>query len=99
MLGAYAAQAPRGAVLVVPTASDVRHYEQELAGAGLVFATVLTFAGLMCEIGARAGWHVRALTGHQRDALLRHALATGRLPGARGRTRRPVRGCAAPPAS
>ena len=51
---------------------------------GLVFGTVLTFTGLMREIGARAGWHARALTGHQRDAILRRALAAGRLPGARG---------------
>lgn len=75
VLGAYAAQAPRGAVLVVPTAADVRHYEDELAGGGLVFATVLTFTGLMAEIGARAGSHARTLSGHQREAILRRVLA------------------------
>jgi len=76
VLGAYAAQAPRGAVLVVPTAGDVRHYEDELAASGLVFATVLTFTGLMREIGARAGWHARTLSGHQREAILRRVLAS-----------------------
>ncbi|MEO8966518.1 MAG: PD-(D/E)XK nuclease family protein [Solirubrobacteraceae bacterium] len=86
VLGAYAAQAPRGAVLVVPTASDVRHYEQELAGTGLVFATVLTFTGLMGEIGRRTGWHARALSGHQRDAILRRALAVQTSPGLRRAT-------------
>ena len=84
VLGAYAARAPRGAILVVPTAGDVRHYEQELAATGLVFATVLEFSGLMLEIGARAGWHDRVLSSHQRDAILRRVLVSGRLPGARG---------------
>ena len=76
VLGAYAAQAPRGAVLVVPTVGDVRHYEDELAAGGVVFATVLTFTGLMGEIARRAGWHARTLSGHQREAILRRVLAS-----------------------
>lgn len=84
VLGAFAAQAPRGAVLVVPTESDVRHYEDELAAGGLVFATVLTFGGLMREIAARAGWHARTLSGHQREAILRRVLVSARAsPGLR----------------
>ena len=75
VLGAYAAQAPRGALLVVPTAADVRHYEQELAGAGVVFAAVLTFSGLAREIAARTGYVARQLTAHQRAAVLRRAVA------------------------
>ena len=34
VLGAYAAVAPRGAVLVVPTSVDADHYRRELAGRG-----------------------------------------------------------------
>ena len=34
VLGAFAAAAGRGAILVVPTAADADHYGRELAGAG-----------------------------------------------------------------
>ena len=46
VLGAYADAARRGAVLVVPTAVDARHYARELAGDGVVLGSVLTFSGL-----------------------------------------------------
>ncbi|HET9105498.1 MAG TPA: PD-(D/E)XK nuclease family protein [Solirubrobacteraceae bacterium] len=75
VLGAYAAQAPRGAVLVVPTSADARHYEEELAATGVVFAGVLTFSGLAGEIAARAGFSARRLTARQREAVLRRAVA------------------------
>ena len=46
MLGAYGAEAARGALLVVPTPVDAHHYRRELAAAGVVFGSVLTFSGL-----------------------------------------------------
>ncbi len=49
MFAAYAAAAPRGAVLVVPTARDARHYERELGRRRRWAATG----------GARLGAHVR----------------------------------------
>ena len=50
VLGAFAAAAGRGAILVVPTAADAAHYGRELAAAGDVVGSVLTFAGLASEI-------------------------------------------------
>ena len=79
VLGAYGAVAPRGAVLVVPTADDARHYRRELAASGVVFGSVLTFAGLIYEVGRRAGYSARRLTDRQRDALLRRAVAGAQL--------------------
>ena len=45
VLGAYASAAQRGALLVVPTAADAAHYARELAAAGAVLGSVLTFGG------------------------------------------------------
>jgi ATP-dependent helicase/DNAse subunit B len=75
VLGAYGSVARRGALLVVPTASDARHYERELAADGVVFGSVLTFSGLAREIGGRAGYSGRRISDLQRDRVLRHALA------------------------
>ena len=79
VLGAYGAVAPRGAVLVVPTADDARHYRRELAASGVVFGSVLTFAGLIYELGRRTGYSARRLTDRQRDALLRRAVGGAQL--------------------
>ena len=46
VLGAYAAAAHRGALLVVPTAADAAYYGREVAGRGSVLGSVITFAGL-----------------------------------------------------
>jgi ATP-dependent helicase/DNAse subunit B len=70
VLGAYAAAAPRGALLIVPTAADARHYVRELAGDGVALGTVTTFAGLAGEIARRAGYSARCLTALQRERVL-----------------------------
>jgi len=75
VLGAYAAAAPRGALLVVPTALDADHYARELAAEGTPLHTVLTFSGLAGEIARRAGYGTRRVTELQRRRLLRRALA------------------------
>ena len=51
VLGAFAAAAHRGAILVVPTATDASHYTRELASEGAVLGSVLTFS---------AGWLARS---------------------------------------
>ncbi|MGI8505974.1 MAG: PD-(D/E)XK nuclease family protein, partial [Solirubrobacteraceae bacterium] len=79
VLGAYGALAPRGAVLVVPTAVDARHYERELAAAGVVLGSVLTFSGLVREIAGRAQYSGRRLSDLQRDRVLRDVLGHVRL--------------------
>ncbi len=79
VLGAYGALAARGAVLVVPTALDARHYRRELAASGVVFGSVLTFAGLMREVGWRAGYSARQLSDRQRDVLMRRTVAGAEL--------------------
>lgn len=79
VLGAYGALAPRGALLVVPTSLDARHYERELAAAGVVLASVLTFSGLAREIARRAQYPGRRLSDLQRDRVLRRVLAGLRL--------------------
>ena len=79
VLGSYAAFAQRGALLVVPTAADVRYYARELAEQGCVLASVLTFAGLAEEIARRAGYAERRLTRLQRDRALRRAVRAARL--------------------
>ena len=79
VLGAYAAAARRGALLVVPTAADARHYSRELAGQGCVLASVLTFTGLAEEIARRAGYAARRLTRVQRDRALERAAGAARL--------------------
>ncbi len=79
VLGAFSALAPRGAVLVVPTAADARHYRQELAESGSTLGAVLTFAGLAHEIGRRVGYAARRLSAHQREEVLRAALSGASL--------------------
>ena len=75
VLGAFAAAANRGAILVVPTAADSAHYSRELAAGGAVLGSVLTFSGLAFEIAARAGYTARRLTRLQRERVLEQALA------------------------
>ena len=75
VLGAFAAAARRGALLVVPTALDVGHYAGELAGDGVVLGSVLTFGGLVAEIGRRAEYAGRRLTELQRGRVLERVLA------------------------
>jgi ATP-dependent helicase/DNAse subunit B len=79
VLGAFSAIAPRGAVLVVPTADDALHYRHELAGRGTVLGTVVTFAGLAREIARRAQYAARCLSSRQRDEILRAAVRGARL--------------------
>jgi ATP-dependent helicase/DNAse subunit B len=79
VLGAYAAAAHRGALLVVPNAADVEHYARELAEHGAVLASVLTFGGLAEEIARRCGYADRRLTVLQRDQLVRRAVRAARL--------------------
>jgi ATP-dependent helicase/DNAse subunit B len=79
VLGAYAAAAPRGALLVVPTAGDARHYAHELAADGVVLGTITTFAGLVAEIARRAGYGARWLTALQRERVLERVVAGLRL--------------------
>ncbi len=74
VLGAFAAAAGRGAILVVPTAADAAHYGRELAGAGDVVGSVLTFGGLASEIAGRVGYGGRRLTRLQRERVLERAL-------------------------
>ena len=74
VLGAFAAMANRGAILVVPTAVDADHFSRELADSGAVLGSVLTFSGLAAEIAARAGYSARRLTTLQRERVLARAL-------------------------
>ena len=81
VLGAYAAAAGRGAVLVVPTAQDAEHYARELADPtrpareGAVLGTVLTFDGLFEVIAQRAGYAGRRLSALQAARVLTGVLA------------------------
>ncbi len=76
VLGACAAAAGRGAVLVVPTGQDVRRYARELAERGAVLgSSVVTFSGLMRELGRRAGYGPGRLTRVQRERVLRRVIA------------------------
>jgi ATP-dependent helicase/DNAse subunit B len=75
VLGAYGAAARRGALLVVPTSLDARHYARELADGGVVLGSVLTFGGLMSEIGRRAEYSGRRLSELQRERVLERVLA------------------------
>jgi ATP-dependent helicase/DNAse subunit B len=79
VLAAYADAAARGALLVVPTAIDARHYAGELAQDGVVLGSVVTFGGLIAEIGRRAGYAGRRLSELQRDRILDRVLAGSRL--------------------
>ena len=79
VLGAYAAAARRGALLVVPTAVDARHYTRELADDGAVLGSVVTFSGLAAEIGRRAGYAGRRISELQRRRILERVVAGSRL--------------------
>ncbi len=79
VLGAYALAARRDALLVVPTAADVSHYERELAAPGVTLGRALTFPGLIEEIAFRAGHRGGRLTPLQRDRVVRRAIAAVRL--------------------
>ena len=79
VLGAYALAARSDALLVVPTASDVVHYEQELASPGVTLGRALTFSGLIDEIAFRARHRRLRLTPLQRDRVLRRSIASLRL--------------------
>jgi ATP-dependent helicase/DNAse subunit B len=75
VLGAYAAAAHRGALLVVPTAADAHYYGREVAARGCVLGSVLTFSGLAREIARRAGYTARRLSEFQRERVLRRVVA------------------------
>jgi RecB family exonuclease len=75
VLGAYAAAAGRGGLLVVPTADDARHFERELAADGVGLLSVLTFEGLVGVIAQRAGYAQRRLSALQRERVLAGVLA------------------------
>ncbi len=75
VLGAFADASRRGALLVVPTAVDAEHYTRELAEAGAVVGSVLTFSGLAGEIARRAGPSGRRLSALQRERVLERALS------------------------
>jgi ATP-dependent helicase/DNAse subunit B len=79
VLGAYAAAAHRGALLVVPTAADAQHYSRELASEGAVLGSVLTFGGLAREVARRAGYSRRRLSTLQRERVLRKTVRRMRL--------------------
>ncbi len=74
VLGAYAAAAHRGALLVVPTAQDAAHYTRELVETGDVLGSALTFGGLAAEVARRAGYHDDRLSTLQRERVLRRAI-------------------------
>ncbi len=69
-LSAYAAAAPRGALLVVPTWADARHYARELAEQQAVLGTVVTFSGLAGEIARRTGYVGRPISDLARERVL-----------------------------
>ena len=75
VLGAYTLAARRDALLVVPTAADVDHYERELTASGVTLGRALTFPRLLDEIGLRAGYRHTRLTALQRQRVLRRAIA------------------------
>ncbi len=79
VLGAYAAAARTGALLVVPTAIDAGYYARELAADGVVLGSVVTFSGLADEIGRRAGYAGRRVTELQRERILTRVLGGSRL--------------------
>ena len=80
VLGACADAATRDAMLVVPTRRDVEWYGRELAERGAVLGgAVVTFRGLVEEIGRRTGYRPARVSALQRDRLLRRALARAEL--------------------
>jgi ATP-dependent helicase/DNAse subunit B len=79
VLGAYSLAARRAALLVVPTAADVAHYNRELAqtAAGeITLGRALTFPGLIDELAERVGHSPKRLTPLQRQVMLRRTIAT-----------------------
>ena len=83
VLSAYAAQAGRGALLVVPTAADARHYGRELLDDGVVLGAILTFGALAAEIARRADYGGRRLTELQRQRVLARVYDRAELPSLR----------------
>src|SRR5579863_4402909 len=79
VLGAYALAARRDALLVVPTAADVEHYERELAAPGVTLGRTLTFPRLIEEIALRARHRRPRLTPLQTEQLMRRTIASLRL--------------------
>ena len=79
VLGAYGAAARRGALLVVPTTVDARHYARELAEQGVVLGSVVTFSGLAREIARRAQYVGRRISALQRERILQRVVAGSRL--------------------
>jgi ATP-dependent helicase/DNAse subunit B len=80
LLEGYRANVGRGALLVVPTAADVDHYEREVAAGGAVFGgRVVRWEGLFREIARRAGLEARVLGGLAREALVHEAIARAAL--------------------
>jgi ATP-dependent helicase/DNAse subunit B len=79
VLGAYADAARGGALLVVPTAIDARHYARELAGNGVVLGSVVTFSGLAHEIARRGQYAGRRVSELQRERILTRVVAGSRL--------------------
>ncbi|MFZ0378304.1 MAG: PD-(D/E)XK nuclease family protein [Solirubrobacteraceae bacterium] len=73
-MGTFAAASHRGAILVVPTATDASHYTRELASEGAVLGSVLTFSGLAREIANRVGYAGRRLSSLQRERVVEKAL-------------------------
>jgi ATP-dependent helicase/DNAse subunit B len=80
VLGAYAAAAHRGALLVVPTVPDAEHYSRELAADGTVLGSVLTFGGLAGEIARRVGYSGRRLSALQRERILARVVRATPMP-------------------
>src|SRR5436305_636590 len=79
VFGAYAAAAPRGALLVVPTGPDAEHYSRELADQGVVLGSVLTIPALVGEIARRVGFSARRLTALQRERAVDRAVRSASL--------------------
>ncbi|MGI8428421.1 MAG: hypothetical protein ACR2OB_03745, partial [Solirubrobacteraceae bacterium] len=79
VLGAYAAAARRGALLVVPTSLDAEHYGRELAREGVVLGSVLTFSGLIVQIARRARLYGIPLTALQRERVVRRVAGRAQL--------------------
>jgi RecB family exonuclease len=76
VLEAYAVAARRDALLIVPTAADVLHYQRELAAPGVTLGRTLTFSGLIDEIATRTGHRAVVLTALQRERVLRRSIAS-----------------------
>ena len=77
VLGAYsaAAAAPNGALLVVPTAVDARHYDRELAGEGIALGRTVTFGGLISEIARRTAYDPPRVAVLHRQQLILQVVA------------------------